>query len=378
MNIILNNTQFVEFELLQKIPSINYFSNIVLNHLNYKKTKEEINKIKLKEEKEQLIKDSFLLPGKDTDKLIKQYIKDYFSLIKDKNNVELDENNFENYPLDYFIIVGNDKNYLLEIYNNFIQAHNTFISTIEKSKIHEDLKIIDEIYIQDAKESDIPKYSENKLIEIIINNSEINFDENNNIKFDDNYICDYDEIEKNLGKIMYSGIKKFISRDIGIRKFKYKDEYYNDLNDDILYDFKKKYMKNELAKNELSENELTEKDKEKIEKYMEEKKKEECKSFLLSLQFLMHHILSNQDYLKNEDDIYNEVIDKMPIANLEQSQKQYYELIKSFFYSKKDIDDEEDLLEQMNNDTSIENYTIEKLYYIFLKAKKIYDKKFNL
>ena len=68
------------------------------------------------------------------------------------------------------------------------------------------MKNINEIYVQDAKESDVPKLcSDNQLIEIIINNSfkEFNFDPNNNIKYDDNY-------RKSLGKIICSGIKKFI------------------------------------------------------------------------------------------------------------------------------------------------------------------------
>ena len=164
---------------------------------------------------------------------------------------------------------------------------------------------------------------------------------------------------------MCSGLKKFIPIDIGIRKIKYKDDNYNDLNDDILFDFQKKYKKKELTENE----------KVKIEKFMEEKNKNECHSFLLSLKFLMYNILSKSD-LKDNDDIYSDVIKTMENNNLDQNQEEH-ELIKLFFYKEEGgkVEDDDDFFELANNNTSIENYTIDKLYNIFLKSKEIYDKK---
>ena len=108
---------------------------------------------------------------------------------------------------------------------------------------------------------------------------------------------------------------------------------------------------------------------------MEEKNKNECHSFLLSLKFLMHNILSKSD-LKASDDIYSDVIKTMENNNLDQNQEEH-ELIKLFFYKEEGgkVEDDDDFFELANNNTSIENYTIDKLYNIFLKSKEIYDKK---
>ena len=322
--------------------------------------------------KKNIINNSTLSNNSFSD-VIKIYIQNYNSLIKDKNNKEIDENNFENYPLDYFVISNNDKNSLLEIYNDFIQRQNEFISTIKKSKIHENfLKNIDEIYVQDANESDIPKLcSEAKLIEIILTNAykEYNFDKNNNIKYDNCYrkiIFNYDKIEKTLGNNIYSGIKKFIPSNIGVRKMKYKDEKYNEIDNDILYDFQKKYEKAELNENE----------KQNIQKFLENKNKNYCYSFLISMQFFMIYILSKSSVFKKEDDLFRDVIEKMPLANMDKTQKEDNNIMKSFLEFTKNSSkiDDDDILALMNmeNEANSINYSINKLLNIFEIANEIY------
>ena len=297
---------------------------------------------------------------------------------------ELDINNILNYPLNYFVVINNKNNRLLEIYKDFIQLQNEFISTIEKCKIHENLfKDIDEIYVQDANEKNIPKLlSEDKLFEIILAHSykEYNFDEKKNIRYDENYktiVFNYEEIEKNLGKNMIFSIKKFIQSD-GIRTIIFKDECYDDINNDILYDFQKNFKKKELDKNEEQN----------IEKFMENKNKKQCFSFLLSLQFLMLNILYRGQELKNDDDIYTNIIEKVPWANLDQNEENHYSLVKSFFEFGKDknihnfeesIDDDEYFLNEAQEtiETGYKNsiITIDKLFNIYENAKKIYELK---
>ena len=284
--------------------------------------------------------------------------------------MKINENNYEELTLDYFLLDNSvTKNSLVEIYVDFIKKQNEFLSNIEKSKIHESyLKNIKKIYIQEAEESDIIKVLDNeKYIEIIINNcyKKYNFDEKQNIKYDEDYkkiYFNYDEIEKKLGENILHGIKRFIEHPFGLRVMKYKDEIYNDINNDILYDFQNKYNQNKLEENE----------KRNITEFIEKKNKKESYSFLLSLQFLMLDILSKSYYLKNDNDIYDDVITKMPIANFDQSQKEYFYLVNSFFEKKEDNDD--DILSQMNdnNNDNVNKYTIDKLFEIYEISKELY------
>ena len=360
LNIVLNNPQIIE--LLQNIPSINAFSNKILNYLNYQKTKEEIKTLILSKEKENIIK-YFLSNEYEYNNIIDNYVNSYNLLVKDKDK-KLDNNDLSKYSLDFFII-SNDKNELLEIYKSFIKYQNDLINIL--LKIDKNLlKNINEIYVQDATNEDIPKLcSEDELIEIIMNNSykEYNFDKNSNIKYDDNYrniIFNYAEIEKNLVNNICLGIKKFIESEIGIKKIIYKDETYTDINNDILIDFQKKYGKTKLEESEEK----------KIKNILENKDKKE--SFLLSLQFLMLNILSlsRELELKGKDYI-NDIIKKIPIANLDLTQKEFYNIITKFFEEENNNDDnDDDIFSQMNDNTNESiSFSIDKLYNIYENAK---------
>jgi hypothetical protein len=370
LNIILNDKS--EIELLQKIPQINTFSNIIMNYLNYKITKEEIEKISIKTEKEKIMNmNNYPLTNDKFNEIINNYIKDYNSLAEEKN--KLDKNIYENYTLDYFIIRNeNNKNNLLEIYKNFIEKQNEFISKIMKNEIHKTyLDNIEEIYIQEAKEMDIPKLLLNeKLIKIIINSSykEYTFDSNNKIIYNDNIkkiIFDYDKIEKNLGENILIGIKKFKSFDKGITTIKYKDENNIDIDNDILYDFQKKYGKELLEENEKQE----------IFNFIQNQNESNKEDLLLSLQFLMYYILSILS--KKDDDIFD-IINNMQIENYNEIQKKQYSLIKSFFEKGRGDNDNldvDDLLDQMNNnDNSLNNFTVKKLVGIYEKFKEELEK----
>ena len=125
-----------------------------------------------------------------------------------------------------------------------------------------------------------------------------------------------------------------------------------------------------------------------IEKFMENKNKKQCFSFLLSLQFLMLNILYRGQELKNDDDIYTNIIEKVPWANLDQNEENHYSLVKSFFEFGKDknihnfeesIDDDEYFLNEAQEtiETGYKNsiITIDKLFNIYENAKKIYELK---
>ena len=316
---------------------------------------------------------NYPLTNDEFNKIINNYINDYNSLVEEKN--KLDQNSYENYTLNYFIIRdGNNKNNLLEIYKNFVEKQNEFISKIVKNEIHKAyLDNIDEIYIQEAKEMDIPKLLSNeKLIKIIINSSykEYAFDSNNNIIYNDNIkkiIFDYEKIEKYLGENILTGIKKFKNFDKAIKTIKYKDENNIDIDSDILYDFQKKYGNESLEENEKQE----------ILSFIKNQNKSNKEDLLLSLQLLMHYILS---IASKEDDDILDIIKNMPAEKYNEIQKKQFSLIKSFFEKDKVdngniIDDYDYIFDQMNNnDNSLNNYTVKKLVSIYEKFKEELEK----
>ena len=118
-------------------------------------------------------------------------------------------------------------------------------------------------------------------------------------------------IEKNIIEEIIPGIKKFICGKNAIRKIIYKDDINNELSDEIsceiLCDFEKKITSqniNDEQKNKINEN-IKSLDKNKI---------------LLSLQYLMFYILSNEikEYenindLLEKNDINDNIKDLKPI-----------------------------------------------------------------
>ena len=392
LNIILNDMNDIEF--LQRIPIINKFSNIMIDFLSYKKTKDECLSSSLLNEKENMMNDC-IQTNDNFNKIIYNYITNYNFLLEklNKTNNKINENNYWNYNLDYFIIRDdNNRNCLLEIYQEFIEKQNNFISEIMDNEIHKKyLENINEIYIQDAKEMEIPKLcSDEKLIKIIINNSykEFNFNENMEYKGNEkSFFFDFDKIEKNLGENILFGIKRFINLNIGIRKTIYKNEINYDIhNIDILYYFKKKYKKYLL----LEENE----EKDIINSIIKNKTRYKKEDFFLSLKFLMHYILSKN--LKNDDNIFD-IIKSMPVANFNPIQTEQYILIKTFFEIKDNKyiennqnniqnnnqlnqnngdDDDDDFFELANtpmNNTG-NNYTVDKLISIYQIMKEELNK----
>ena len=371
LNIILNNKDDLEF--LQKIPSINAFSNIMLDYMNYKKTKQEIDKLQIKDIKEE-IKNCFIITDDKFNDMINQFIKSYNILIKNKDNL-LDENNYDNYNLKYFII-NNDENPLYSIYKIFIEKQNNFILAISKSNLYENIiKNIQEINVQDASKENIPHLCpRDKLIEIIINNTykEYTVDQNNNIEYNENYkkvIYNFDEIEKSLGNIILYGIKKFIQLDIGIRKIIYKDQEYDDINNDIIYSFQKKYKKKELL----------DKEKQNIDDFCKNKNKNECYSFLISLQFLMVKILSYFTELKEDDELNDIILDKIQkMENLTNNEKEYISIIKTFLEIEVNgnVDNNENYFDDDNSNENKEiNYTLDNILPIYEKVKELYENK---
>ena len=367
-NILLNNLFQNEdkITMLNKLPSINKVTNIILESLNYKKTKEQL-KNKLKDEAEIMKIDGFTA-------LMENYILNYNSLIDDDSQRLI--NDYKDYPLDKFIIEKNNENNLLySIYKNFINNQNNFIDGLINNKnskgINEFLQKIETIYVQDAQESDILKrLEENKILEFIIQNSFIkyNFDNSNkDILFDVTYKninFDFDKIEKLIMFEVLVSLKKFYPEEYGIKKLKLKGEKYKEIDNDIINDYQQKFGNKTLEDNE----------KNKINDFLKDLSKKDNYELLLSLQYLMYHILSESNNLSKDKDI-TEVIKSISQENTWIQ----FDLLKQLFRKEerqvKEDDDYFDYIEAFNNNYRENNCKLNQLIKIFDICKNVYELK---
>ena len=250
--------------------------------------------------------------------LIKEFIKNINTL---NGKTIIDLNDYENTSLELFFPVKikkeNNKDKQKNLYNIYINAlktQNEFIDNILryiKINIHElhYENLNKAIYIQEANESNIIKsFDENMLTEIILiyYSKKYLFDANNNVIYkneDYNNEIDFyfEEIERNLGNIILTGIRKFISeKDNGIKKFK----FYTDnieIEEEIIYDYIKTYS----FKN------LSEKEKNYLSEKIKEKNKNDLFKLVKNLFTLMGSILSKIPKLEAKEIIS----DKIEIIN---------------------------------------------------------------
>ena len=364
--------------MLNKLPSINKIINIMMEFLNYKKTKDEINSKPLKDEKEISEIDNFNL-------LMEDYIKNYNSLVDDSKKII---NKYENYSLDYFIIKeDSDKNSLYQICEKFIENQNQFIESLINDNIPEEINIFfknaQTIHIQDANESNIPKLlDENEFFEIIMKNCfiEYSFDSNNNIIWDESYKkvnFNFEQIEKILIYETLSEIKKFYSAKYGIRTIKLKDNEYKFIDDQIINDYQEKF----------NNKPIDEEGKKSIIEFLKGIKEKENYELLLSLQYLLIHILSLQKKDKPNLTEHNDIDDIIkPIPKDSWIQ---FELLKQLLNINQEEgnggengqDEGSDIMDLFTNIINTKrtkqkmNYKLNQLISIFDICKSIYEKK---
>jgi len=327
-------------------------TNIIYYNLCYKKSKKYFEETLLEKEKENI-------PDYN-DKLMKEYVDNYNSILENKDK-KIAIDNYEKYTLDYFIIdKNNEKNLLYEIYSQFIKNQNDFIN---KCKGYEN---IEEIYIQDSNENDILKFKEENLIDIIINCSYVDCLTNDNNIIINGFNFDFDMIEKLIINNMIPGIKKFISGEFGIKQMKYYGEKYNDLNNDIISEFNKKIKSDNLDNEQIN----------KIKYYIETKNKNEVLSILISLQSLMISILEKLDDININDEI--------KIDENDNCAKLFFENISGNNQEKMINDDQinekeglDDYLNDLNEEDEGEVYKVCHLSSIYNICKNEYEKKIN-
>ena len=235
-----------------------------------------------------------------------------------------------------------------------IEYQNEFLLNISKKKEYETyIKNIEEIYIQDANDNDVPRLNEKKLLDVIINYS---FLENKETNFN------FDMIEKKLIEETIPGIKKFISGDLAIRQIIYKGKF-NTLNNDILYDFQKK-MKSKI---------LNKKQEEIILGKIKGKTKNELLPLLLSIQSLMIFILSKINNSFQGFNMNSEIIELINLMKEEENNIYSNEIqeLESLFKNKND--NLENYMDS-DDDQNDSDYEICHLISVFYLCKEIYEK----
>ena len=353
LNYCLNKEK--EINYLKQIPIINYICNLMLNIFSHKKYSKEIEETKLIDELDN-IKEYYL----NFEQKILEYIKSYNYLLNEDNLLDniIPENDYKNLSIKIFLVDENNKNNKLNyIYNKFIEYQNNFIINLTKYFPNKNMNEIEVINVQEASEENIPKLisSDDEFLEIIINNSLIIENNNEEIEFE----FDLEEIENELVDKIIPGIKRF-NKD-KIRIMEYTGEEYNEIDEKIINDFKKKYKFQNINQRQ----------KDYIKEFIENNK-EKKNLILLSFQYLMFFILSYPIF-KGESNII-EVINELPKNNNEIKK---IELIKSFLgYNSINQNENENLsmnesseLDLMNNSKENEDFSVNNLYSIFHEIK---------
>ena len=262
--VLLNNE---EYHLISNVININKLSNKLLNKYNYKITRDEAKKKNLFSSLEE---GEFMNINEFREKYFDPFVSSWDKVKKDSTRYlcrpdmpVLTVN--EKTELNYFLVDDGELGggmYLASAYSNFIDWQNKFISSILDNINQDSLlycyssQLSQEIYVQDASYEDVLKFNEEmqkKLNDIINIYSNRNiFVENDIIKI--NYLnyrrikFNYEEIEKEFGKIILPGLKKFKfkSNDEPIRFITYMFESFRNKKSQILSNYEMKYPSREL------------------------------------------------------------------------------------------------------------------------------------
>ena len=336
-----------QIKILQNLPYINQFSNLLLQKYSYNIRRKDAKDKKISDEKESIISEVFNNDKEKFEEIVKKYtecwnqIKDIAIKYSCKDEMKPHEiKNFEDEYLANFLVDDGELYYgmyLASAYEKFIEIENNFIRTLtclndDSDSIHKNyLKQLSyKIKVQEADKKDIPKICDEETLNDFINECSIRkcFDKNgiviyNNYAGINIYI---DKIEEKLCEKILLGVKDFKEDDISFITYRF--EGYRGQNSAILTKYIEKYHpQRKLITEEINAVfNYIENDYSKYKEYKEKKKTE----FLFDLQKLIKYI-QNENY-KNEQHI-KEIIDKMPSIT-------HLEGVKEFFTSNdKESDD---------------------------------------
>ena len=277
------------FNIIEYIPKLNQFSNIVYDKLNIKYSKKDITEKKIKE----VFHDE-----------LNKYINEFNEFIE-KNKEVFDINNKIDRDSTLMEIINLPGSKLNVIYSNIIKMYNNYI---EKMKVPNNFKdIIDKVIIQEAKENDYNfKYIlkngnkitvGDKINELIFLYSYRNRKEEDKLNVYNGGKIEYkfDIIENKLEEYFIFG-KKFFDDKQKLFIF-YDDIFEKERN--IFNEFKNKYQQEELSQ-EKNKN---------LEEYFE-KNIENTSNIFYEILLLFNYMLQKEfDFnLKKEENFINNIL----------------------------------------------------------------------
>lgn len=282
--------------LLEYLYDFNNFSNEMINYCSFRISREDATKIKYKDTKINLNINRF----KEIWTKIKPYIKQYSC-----NKVyplDLNENSELCYFLNDYTEYNENGKYskgicIAAAYEKFIGWQNKLIDFLEfNNKLNYYINYTPkQKNIQDVKENEILNFKEvnEKLMSIIYQNSRRDiFDNSGRINYYNykNNLYDFDNIEKAIGKILFSEKFEKVRFNDNLKFVTYYLETFRGNNSSILSDFLEKYPQKKTSK------------KVEIMEFIDNEADNQFKNLITiisSFQYLFIHFLNKEKILKN-------------------------------------------------------------------------------
>jgi len=322
---------------LKYLQDFNSFTNYITNYYSFKISREDARKRILENEE----------INKELDFNIKfnnflglwEHIKSYAYKYKFVNQMEVKKEFTKKNALINFL--NDDKElyngmYLASACEKFIQWQNSFLQPIIDANLDNGIlknyinNIIKKVPVQEAKPDQIviikEKFDKNGkgfigFKDVIYCFSERNiFGENGDINYSNynNFIYDYDLIEEELGKIIFTGINLF-SGDDDLNFIIYWGEGFRGGNSDLITKFYSKYPQEDMDEKEKQEiiiyiskmNEL------------EKNKKYDFKNFYSSLQILLLY-LTKKVIMEENEKVLNIINNPVEYLNISQDCKNFF------------------------------------------------------
>ena len=301
--------------LIKYLPEFNEFSNLMIDYYSYKISRKDASKRIIKEEE---------LYKKDKNKF-KQRLKSFINIWKkikpyavkyglneEMDPIDLNENKTIDYYLNDDLVLGKGM-YIASAYENFIKWQNNFLdSLITQLKLNGILHH----YVEDMENGiDVQKATKKETLDFDIVNQNFfhiiyeNCKRNIFIKDSDinylnykNFIYDFEEIEKKLGKILLPGKVKFNETE-KIKFVVYKNEGFLRNKSNILANFADIYKQKpiRLEKRQIIYDIIK-------EKYDQQNK--DLINILFSLRLIIFYLIQE---IQNKNASIKEIIEDLPV-----------------------------------------------------------------
>ena len=323
-NYIINKSPTLD--LIKYLPEFNEFCNFMIDYYSYKISRDDASKKKIKDEDlykndEQNFRKKFDKFIAIWDKLSPYAVK--FGCRDEMPSIDLkkDENQF----LAYFLNDDGDFGkgmYIAAAYQNFVEWQNTFLDLIiEPSRqsgiLHHYVKNMEQaIDVQSAKKNETLNFDLVDFNLILYENSRRNiFRDDHSINYMNyqQFIYDFDDIEKRLGELILPGKVKFNGEKLKFVTFCF--EGFRGNKSSVFIIFSEKYKEKALSIEKKQEIYNI------IAGQLNNKKEDELSNILFSIQLLMYYL--TQEIHTEKEDIKSIISDLPDYVKLSKECKEF-------------------------------------------------------